>query len=521
MRLEGASESQQKAFESAIAGKNIFLTGEAGSGKSWLINKIINELEKQHKRVLPEAPTGIAALELEGGTTMHRTHRIPIDIVETLSKSPVYSRVIAKADLIIIDEISMARIDVFEFAMKSIEKSNPNAQIIVVGDFCQLPPVVRNEDREMYEILKDKDMGKGYCFQSEYWTKMKFETHYLKEPMRQSEDSFIKALNEARYGDPNCIAYFNKCVGKVQDSKRNYIYLTGMNRVADEKNEEELSKLDTTQYDYPTETFGKVNRGDKAVPDVLSLKVGARVMMLKNDPDDCYSNGTIGVVERIDTSEDRVFVRFPQGYGAWVEKYTWEINKYELSDEGNLEKVVIGGYTNFPMRLAWAITIHKSQGQTFDSVILDPQCWEEGQLYVALSRVRTIEGLILTRPIQASSLKSDASVQNFYKDFRWKPKEVSDEGYDIDAYPEDEYIVVELPNEEAFLVYMPDDADWEKVVTCLESVKDTLTKKLVAQQLKWYSNKEIKMEELEDICSSQKRRAVLLAQVRKKAGTDK
>ena len=518
MRLEGASESQQKAFDSAMAGKNIFLTGEAGSGKSWLINKIIAEFERQNKRVLPEAPTGIAAIELDGGTTMHRTHRIPIDIVETISKKPTYSRVISKADLIIIDEISMARIDVFDYAMKSIEKSNPNVQIIVVGDFCQLPPVVRNEDREMYELLKDTSMGKGYCFQSEYWTKMKFETHYLKEPMRQSEDTFIKALNEARYGDPNCISYFNKCVGKEIDPNRNYIYLTGKNRVADEKNEEELSKLTTKEYDFPTEIFGKVNKGDKAIPDILSLKIGARVMMLKNDPEGVYSNGTIGTVENINLEENTVFVRFPQGHGTWVAKHTWEVNKYELSEEGDLQKVVIGGYSNFPMRLAWAITIHKSQGQTFDSVILDPQCWEEGQLYVALSRVKTIEGLILTRPIQASSLKADISVQNFYKDFRWQRKEPNDDGYAIDVYHDDEYLVVAFPNDEAFVVYMPTDTDWQRVEELAETVKDNLTTKLIAQQLLGYANKEISLEELEDIYSSQKRRAVVLTQVRRKVG---
>lgn len=511
MILEGASVSQQKAFESAMQGKNLFITGEAGSGKSWLIQRIIEEKKKKGQKIVPEAPTGIAAIELDGGTTMHRTHGIPIDLVECVSQTPIPTRVLAYADVIIIDEISMARIDVFDYAMKTIEKLGRKIQVIVVGDFCQLPPVVRSEDKEMYEMIMDRPMGKGYCFQSEYWKKMKFEVHYLKEAQRQTEKDFLNALNEARYGDVNCIGYFNKRFGIEQDEDRQYIYLTGQNRKADEKNTIELEKLETREYTIPTEITGKVSQGEMRVPYVLDLKVGARVMILINDKDGAYSNGTIGAVENIDLFRQEIRIRVSQGYSVVVNPHTWEINKYVVEDN-ELVKKVIGTYTNYPIRLAWAITIHKSQGQTFDSVILDPSCWEEGQLYVALSRVKTIDGLILTKPISPKSLKADSTVSNFYKEFRWNDTVPKDTGYMIQVNSKKSCIIVKTP-EETCLVKVKDMDDNIKGI--LPVKEDLLATKLVAQQLVEFDMKTISQETIEVISKAQKERAVFLAVIRK------
>ena len=509
-QLQGASPSQQKAFDSAMAGHNLFITGEAGSGKSWLIQRIIEALQNEGKRVLPEAPTGIAAIELDGGTTMHRTHAIPIDIVETLSKRASPTQVLRVADVIIIDEISMARIDVFEYAMKTIEATGRNIQVIVVGDFCQLPPVSRPEDREMYEMLKGVRMGKGYCFESEYWAKMKFETHYLKEAQRQKDTQFLQALNRARYGDTTCLGYFNQFAGKKPEPDMEYVYLVGQNRKADEKNEQELAKLPTRQYDIPTNIFGKVNRGDMRVADVLSLKKGARVMILINDKEDMYSNGTIGTVEHINIGAGYVTVRLPDGHTVDIEPYTWSINKYKVED-GEMVKEVIGSYTQFPLRLAWAITIHKSQGQTFDSAIIDPACWEEGQLYVALSRVRDSEGLILTKPIQAQCLKADATVQNFYRDFRWQRNLADEEGYSLVL--KDRVLNIETPTNTGTVHITGDE---ENVAKELPAEGDKLTTKLIAQVLVEYEDVYMDDEYILGIVRAQTKRAMMLASIRKK-----
>ena len=501
--LKGASPSQQRAYESAMKGDNIFLTGEAGSGKSWLIQKIIEAKQKEGKRVLPEAPTGIAAINLQDGTTMHRTHGIPIEIAEVISKKPQAPRVLYCADVLIIDEISMARIDVFEYAMKTVEKTKRKMQIIVVGDFCQLPPVATSKDKELYEYLTGKPLGRGYCFQSPYWKKLNFKVHYLKEAQRQSDIEFLHALNQARYADPQCISYFNKRVGLQPEKNREYVYLTGRNKVAEDINREELNKINAEMVRMNTDITGKVSKSEMRVPEVLNLKVGARVMLLLNDAGGQYSNGTMGTVKSIAEDKGIVYVELKKDVVVGIQKHTWEINKYVVEDN-DLKKEVIGTYTNYPIRLAWAITIHKSQGQTFDSVILDPCCWETGQLYVALSRVRDIKGLILTKPISKNNLKADQDVEQFYKDFNWQ-NDIPEEDCEIFPNINKDRIITRI-NGDLSMLYVEGMTD--AVLNALPN--DPLTTQLLAHVFFRYHFKSLPEAEVLGMIQKQKERAYYL-----------
>lgn len=504
MKLEGASESQQRAFDSAMQGESIFITGEAGTGKSWLLNRIIEEKEARGEYVLIEAPTGIASLELNGGATIHRTHRVPLDIVDILTKEPSIPDEVKIADVIIIDEVSMVRRDIFDYVMKSLE--DLDVQIILVGDFCQLPPVVMREDKEIYEMVTGLTLGKGYCFESEYWHKRGFKVHNLTEPQRQADKQFLNALNQARYGDAYCIGYFNKRAGVKPDKDRDYIYLYGSNRKAEEKNREELSKLDSDLVVYETMITGEVKKSDMKIPDRIEIKEGAQVMALVNDSSGMYSNGTIGTVKRIREYSDEIEIEFPYGE-VIMGMYTWDITKYAVEND-KLVKKTIGTYTNFPIKLAWAITIHKSQGQTFESVVLDPTCWEEGQLYVALSRVKTIDGLILLRRISPNALKTNGDVVRFYKkSVCSKAGSESDDGYSINIDQNRQVIVMQAKGQKM-------ECRYEGVldITLLPSKEDKLTTKLLVNELR--KHRLITPNEFSKIVHEQIERAKILAKIR-------
>lgn len=413
---------QQIAFDCMEQGKNVFLTGDAGTGKSYVVNKFIESCKKKGKQIVICAPTGVAAINI-GGVTIHRVFKLPIrPLIETAKSIPL---TLKDVDIFLIDEISMARIDVFEyvatvlFVLNNImrQQGKKDVQVILVGDFFQLPPVITDKDREVLEKYKYKDnLGKGFAFQSKYWDAFNFVCIQLNEVVRQDDIEFIKNLNAIRYGDYRGIRYFNEMsrTTEIKDA----ILICGTNKAVNQKNETEYNKIHSKEYVYEADIDGEVADSDKMVPDKLKLKVGCRVMTVINDYAGKYQNGTLATVTHL--TDDKIFIETDAGESAVIEPYTWNINNYNAKNTKNKVKIsldCIGTFTQYPLKLAYAATVHKSQGQTFDKVNLNPYCWDCGQLYVALSRVRTIDGLHLTQPIHPRYLIASNDVKKFYNNF--------------------------------------------------------------------------------------------------------
>lgn len=396
-------------------GENAFITGDAGTGKSYLISEFIDWAEGEGKRVVVTAPTGIAAINIDGAT-LHRTFNIPLEpLVNGIGKIPGDMRGI---DILIIDEISMCRIDMFDYVARCILKINewrtsrlnlPEVQVVVIGDFFQLPPVIPPKDREVLEAYYPR-LNKGFAFQSDYWDILNFHNIILRESMRQKEDfDFVYNLNKLRVGDTSCLNYFHS--ESSTNSLSDAIMLCGTNKRVQEENEKGLSILDTPEYTYKLVQSGEVKPSDKSVDDVLKLKVGARVMTVINDPDNHYQNGSLGTVT--DLTKMAVTVKLDNGHVVTLLKHTWEVKKYHIVN-AKVEKEVIGKFSQIPLKLAYAITIHKSQGQTYDSVNIDPYCWDVGQLYVAISRVTKVSNMHLIQRIQVPWVKCSEEVKRFY-----------------------------------------------------------------------------------------------------------
>ncbi len=415
------NDLQRIALQQMIDGKNIFLTGGAGTGKSTIISEFKKYLENTNKEYIICAPTGIASINIEG-VTLHRAFKIPLGPI--LEKPKFIPQILKDIECIIIDEISMVRIDVFEYVASMIINTNrfrqkncmPMIQVIVCGDFFQLPPVITENDREVLEKFAYSNLRKGFAFESPMWSIFNFLFIELNEVVRQSDYNFISALHNIRIGNKNAISWFNNACSNVE--QKDAILVCGTNKKADEKNKLELDKIaNEKKWVFKSEITGIVNENDKVAPDVIELKVGCRVMVLINDTiDDEYQNGSLGNVTKI--TKDEVTVKIDEGNTVVITRNTWKIENYkgETNSKGkvSVSKETIGTYTQFPLKLGYAVTIHKSQGKTFDKANIDPWCWDCGQLYVALSRVSDIQGLSLMSPIQPRCLVCDYDVKRFY-----------------------------------------------------------------------------------------------------------
>lgn len=424
------TKGQAEAMEALLSGRNVFLSGNAGTGKSFVLNAFIEELEDSEVPYLAMAPTGIAAINLKNGTTIHRTLQIGhglLDPHET-DRRALTRKVLQKAEVVIIDEVSMCRIDLFERVMNMVlaaGKSTGKKQVVLVGDFFQLPPVVTDADRP---ILMSWYPGneEGYAFKSLLWQGMAFEPHVLTEVVRQSDPEFIGELNRARIGDRGCVDYFNaRSVSDRHRAPAEDLWLCATNRMASTINEErveELVKGGGKARTYTASTFGDVKQSDKATDDKLRLIEGARVMLLANMPDHGLSNGSLGTV--VETGDGSVTVDFDDcPYEVEVEPKEWRVLKSTIRDtvgkDGRptqeLVTDTVGTFTQIPLRLAFAITIHKSQGQTFDRCAVHTKVFGAGMLYVALSRCTTFDGLTVWPKIERSRLYANQTVIDFYK----------------------------------------------------------------------------------------------------------
>ncbi len=406
-------------------GRSIFLTGKAGTGKTTFLKTVI---EQSKKRSIVVAPTGVAAINA-GGVTIHSFFQLPFSpfvpharIKSKFDFGKEKRRIIASLDLLIIDEISMVRSDLLD-AIDSVlrrfrDRYKPfgGVQLLMIGDLQQLTPVVTPEDEAMLKPYYDTP----YFFGSKALQQIEYVTIQLEKVYRQEDDTFIRILNHIREAHPTAddITLLNKrCVPNfTPKAGEGYIRLTTHNHLADSYNERELLKLPGGNYTFEAKIEGNFPDYSYPTSDRLTLKQGAQVMFVKNDPtgEHRYFNGRIG--EIVEISQSRVCVLCPgDSEVIEVEPLTWENTQYQLNPETReIETKVQGKFHQLPLRLAWAITIHKSQGLTFDHAIIDANLsFAPGQVYVALSRCRTLDGMVLSAPIEARAIISDQRVEDY------------------------------------------------------------------------------------------------------------
>lgn len=415
------TQDQQKAYDLALEGKNLFITGGAGTGKTFLLQQLIQEFTRRNKRLVVCAPTGTAAIKC-GGVTINRVFGLmagPCIDEKTMKLIVHCPETIERADVVIIDEISMCRMDMFDAVQSAIEtaerRSGKMIQVIVVGDFFQLPPVIsdRYGERTLLERFYKRGVGRGYAFSGNGWGKCNFLPVVLSQIVRQKNPEFARQLNKARIGDAGSISYFNECANKeiLEDA----IYVCGRNATADEKNKAELAKIDQTEYDFDARIVGDVKKSDMVVPETITLKRGARVMLVVNNKEEGYWNGSTGTVYGF-PGKGAVIVQLDSKKLVRIEPNKWDITRYVVKGEDIVQET-IGTFEQLPLKLAYAITIHKSQGATYDRMNLEPNSWDPGQLYVALSRVRDISGMHLQNRVIPRFLQADRVVLDFYNSF--------------------------------------------------------------------------------------------------------
>ena len=406
-------------------GRSIFLTGKAGTGKTTFLKTVV---EQSKKRTIVVAPTGVAAINA-GGMTIHSFFQLPFTpyvpnarIQSKFDFGKEKRRIIASLDLLIIDEISMVRSDLLD-AIDSVlrryrdhYKPFGGVQLLMIGDLQQLTPVVTPEDESLLKPYYDTP----YFFGSKALQQIEYVTILLSLVFRQEDAAFLDVLNHIREAHPttNDIATLNqRCQPTfIPKQGEGYIRLTTHNYLADNYNENELKKLPGQSYTFQAQIEGNFPEYSYPTSEVLTLKEGAQVMFVKNDPtgEHRYFNGRIG--EIVEISESRVCVLCAgDSEGIEVEPLEWENAQYQLNPETRvIESKVQGTFRQLPLRLAWAITIHKSQGLTFERAIIDANLsFAPGQVYVALSRCKTLEGMVLSAPIEARAIIADKRVEDY------------------------------------------------------------------------------------------------------------
>lgn len=411
-------------------GRHVFLTGKAGTGKTTFLK---NFKKQTAKRMIVTAPTGVAAINA-GGVTLHSFFQLPFGPSipggeahsESRDRAFRFSRkkiqIMKSLDLLVIDEISMVRADVLDAVDGVLRQQRRDSrpfggvQLLMIGDLYQLSPVARPED---WELLRDY-YDSVYFFSSHALSAVVLFSVELKRIYRQSDDRFIDLLNRVRDNrlETAHMAELNRRFVEnfSPEDNEGYITLTTHNRTADAINQNRLDRLEGKSFYLKAEVEGEFPEQNYPTFETLNLKVGAQVMFLRNDSsfEKRFFNGKIGRVTGV--SDDTVRVRCPDEIDdIEVEKVAWENITYALNGEtGEIEEKILGTFRQFPLRLAWAITIHKSQGLTFDRAVIDSQAaFAHGQVYVALSRCRTLDGLVLRSPVPAHGLGADDAVARF------------------------------------------------------------------------------------------------------------
>lgn len=407
---------------------NLFLTGKAGTGKTTFLRRL---KEESSKRIVVVAPTGIAAINAEG-VTIHSFFQLSfapfIPDAQYKLKEQQYRfskqkiRVIQSIDTLVIDEISMVRADLLDAVDSVLRRFRKNqlpfggVQMVMIGDLGQLAPVAKDDEWQMLSRYYDTP----YFFSSIALKSTRYAIVELKTVYRQSDLHFVELLNRVRdnRADDKVLAALNsRYIPNFQPRvEEGYIRLTTHNYQAQQENERQLALLPGKPYTYEASISGKYPEMLFPTEQILTLKEGAQVMFVKNDSsaDKAFYNGMIGTVTEI--NEKNFFVRTKDtGVVIKVEPEQWENTRYEIDDRTNeITEEIDGTFKQFPVKPAWAITVHKSQGLTFDRAIIDVQrAFTHGQTYVALSRCRTLEGLVLSAPLPMSAIIRDGAVDDY------------------------------------------------------------------------------------------------------------
>ena len=420
--------------------RSLFLTGKAGTGKTTLLKEII---KTTHKNTVVVAPTGIAALNA-GGVTIHSMFQLPFGgfipdnsapqfsdsvkfetkstLVRHFKMSGLKKAVIRNMELMIIDEVSMLRadlLDAIDFMMQSVRKKKApfgGVQVLFIGDLLQLPPVIRDEE---WSTLRKYYNGK-FFFHSHVIQQNPPLYIELSKIFRQSDDTFISILNNLRNNQisNDDIAVLNQYVKPNFDlnNYKGYIILTTHNAKADAINAKALEDLEGKLTTFNPEIVDDFPDKIYPIEYNLHLKVGAQIMFVKNDPsfEKKYFNGKMGIIKSLSSNE--ILVHFPdENLTIEVEKFEWQNIRYKINETTKeIEEEILGTFVHYPIKLAWAITVHKSQGLTFDKAALDvSQVFVPGQAYVALSRLRALNGLILLSPLQMNGISNDQDVMDY------------------------------------------------------------------------------------------------------------
>ena len=408
-----------------MTGRSVFLTGKAGTGKTTFLREVV---ENSSKRVVVVAPTGIAAINA-GGVTIHSFFQLPLHpfipgtkIESKFAFSKEKRSIIKTIDILVIDEISMVRSDLLD-AVDSVlrrfrDRTKPfgGVQLLIIGDLQQLTPVVTDEEADLLRQYYPTP----YFFGSRALAKIDYVTIELKEVYRQQDEDFIRILNDVRKGFPSMetINTLNsRYIPDFQsDQDEGYIRLVTHNNMANSYNEQQLEQIDEPLHCFDAQISGTFPEYSYPTDVRLELKTGAQVMFVKNDPsaEKRYYNGKIGHVAEI--LDDVILVQCPgEEEAVAVEQLEWENSRYIINEHTQeMETEVQGVFRQYPLRLAWAITIHKSQGLTFDKAVIDAaSSFASGQVYVALSRCRTLDGMVLASPLRQNSVMTDIRVEDY------------------------------------------------------------------------------------------------------------
>jgi hypothetical protein len=414
--------------------KSIFITGRAGTGKSTLL-EYFRHITKKKAAVL--APTGVAALNVKG-QTIHSFFRfkpgITVDMVKKLRSSDDNENIYHKIDIIVIDEISMVRADLLDCVDRFLRLNGPEAakpfgdiQMAFIGDLYQLPPVVTSEEKAVFQSVYQTP----YFYGARVFNSFDMEFIELEKIYRQHDEQFINLLNAIRNNTvtEKELEILNQRFQPDFEPPPDdfYVYLTTTNKLAEEVNRKRLAELNGRLYTFSGSIEGDFSQEYLATKINLEVKVRAQIMMLNNDIEGRWVNGSIGKITGITkTKSDNhaIVAELADGEEVEITPFTWEIYRFFADGEG-LQSEVIGTFTQYPLMLAWAVTIHKGQGKTFDRVIIDigKGTFAHGQMYVALSRCTTLDGIILKKLALKKHIWTNYQVMDFLTKYQYRKAE--------------------------------------------------------------------------------------------------